>query len=53
MSPSVSDSVMLKLYDYDRGRTDEIVGSQQFKIDDIKNGVYKNPFWINLYGAHI
>lgn len=53
MSPCVSNNVILRLYDYDAGKKDENVGCQYFKLDDIREGVFKNPFWINLYGAHI
>ena len=41
MSPCVSDNVIMRLFDYDMGRKDEIVGTIYFNIKDIINGIYK------------
>ena len=31
--------------------SDESMGSFRFKIRDIKNGLYREPFWAHVYGA--
>lgn len=38
MIPSASDNLIMRLYDYDFGSKDEIVGCQMFKISDIQRG---------------
>ena len=36
--PSISSFVKLKLYDFDSGKKDELVGSMYFEIKDIQEG---------------
>lgn len=43
----------MRVFDYDMGQKDEIIGTNLFKISDIIRGEYVQPFWVNLYGAHI
>lgn len=49
--PTVSENVRLKLWDYDRGSEDELVGSCNFSIKAIMNGDLSEPFWCNIYGS--
>lgn len=39
------------MFDYDMGRSDELIASCAFQKADILSGRYKQSFWVNLYGA--
>lgn len=43
----------MQLFDWENIIEDELVGSTQFLFKDIQNGVYKQPFWVNIYGISI
>mmetsp|Transcript_26555 Transcript_26555/g.23533 ORF Transcript_26555/g.23533 Transcript_26555/m.23533 type:complete len:547 (-) Transcript_26555:46-1686(-) len=49
--PTVNEYITLKLFDWDLGSPDEIMGSCSFKIQDILDGKHKKFFWVNIYGA--
>ena len=49
--PIVSDRVVFKVYDYDRGTADELVASLKFHLSDYINK--SESFWANLYGVLI
>ena len=49
--PMISQTLNVKLFDYDFGRTDELVGSANFLKTHIVNNKYQTPFWVNLYGS--
>jgi len=49
--PNVNINLSMKLYDYDTGRTDELIGSNYFNKDKIKSGDYESFSWINIYGS--
>lgn len=49
--PSISSFVKLKLYDFDSGKKDELVGSVYFEIKDIQEGKFREATWINIYGS--
>jgi hypothetical protein len=47
----VSSNLIIKLFDYETLGKDEIVGSTAFTKIDILDGLYKNYFWVNIYGS--
>ncbi|KAL4472061.1 hypothetical protein ABPG72_007110 [Tetrahymena utriculariae] len=49
--PTLSQYFYLRVFDYDRGTTDELMSTCRFKIHEIVEGKYKNAFWTNLYGS--
>ena len=49
--PVASNRLVLKLYDYDKAGSDELVGCMVFSIKDIVNIQGGEFNWINLYGA--
>lgn len=51
--PTINDRIILRLYDWDSGpMADELMGTVAFSIKDILDNKYKQPFWVNIYGAH-
>jgi len=49
--PTINNRVIVKLFDWEQAQTNELMGSNIFKIEDIKAKKYKDPFWVNIYGA--
>jgi len=48
--PTISDTIMFQLYDWESAGSDEVMGCSSFSIKDIMAGKYNRPFWINIYG---
>lgn len=51
--PMISQLLNIKVFDYDLGTKDEIVGSMSYRKNDIMANKYKDPFWINIYGSQL
>ena len=49
--PCVSQKICLTVFDEDKGRKDDIVGSYEFYINDIYDGKYSKFDYINIYGS--
>ncbi|KAL4446514.1 hypothetical protein ABPG74_001255 [Tetrahymena malaccensis] len=49
--PTVNQNLTLKLWDYDRGSDDELVGCCNFNLKQIIDGELEDPFWCNIYGS--
>lgn len=49
--PSCIKNLLMQVWDYDLGRSDEPVGSVSFGLDKIMKAEYREPRWVHLYGA--
>lgn len=49
--PCVSGRLIIRVWDYDALKEDDIVGTVAFDWHDIQRGLYKEYFWANIYGA--
>ena len=50
LEPTISNKLKLSIYDYDK-TGDDLIGSFEINITDIKEGKYLTPAYINLYGG--
>ena len=51
LQPCVTNYLTLTVWDHDYMSKDDLVGSVVFHLEKIKQGVYSEYFWANLYGA--
>ena len=49
--PTVNDKITCKILDKDDVKSNEMIGSFSFSIQDIINQKYNFPFWNNVYGT--
>lgn len=49
--PNISSHLNILLLDYDNVGANEEMGTQQFDLKDVIDGKFKEPFWVNFYGA--
>lgn len=50
--PTIVNSLKMGFKDYDLIGKNEYFGSFDFRLEDIKNGFYKDPKWAYFYGAY-
>lgn len=51
MVPNFLNNLKMAAWDYDTLKSNDPVGSMNFKLSDIKTGKHKNPNWVHIYGA--
>jgi hypothetical protein len=51
MTPAMSNTIALSVWDYDRIGSNDRVGCAFLRFDDVMKGKYAKPSWVHLYGA--
>jgi hypothetical protein len=49
--PIMSDVVKISLWDFDNVAKDDLIATTTLSYKKIKSGEYKQPMWLNFYGA--
>jgi len=51
MEPTMTDRVMLKLYDHNKLMKNQRLGTQQISLKEIRAGKHRTPKWLQFYSA--